>query len=171
METYKASLDTTSKILTGFVFLIAIFGVVISFMLIPWYGGLFVWVIPTILLLSTYAYRVVCYQITDEELIIKRPFSKFDYRISLSEIVSISVPDKTDFKFTIRTAGNGGMFGYSGYFMNNKLGSFRVYAPNRKNRILMVFKEKKDKIVISPDDSGMASDLQKRLKKGVLGDL
>ncbi len=165
METYKASLDTTSKILTGFVFLLAIFGVVMSFMQAPWYAGLILFVIMSILIISTYAYRVISYQITDDELIIKRPFSKFDHVIALSEIDSVRLLNKEDFKWTIRTAGNGGLFGYTGYYMNNQLGSFRMFCTNHKNRILVILKARQDKIIISPDDAGMAEALQKRLKK------
>lgn len=165
METYTASLDTFSKIITGFIFLMAIGGIVISFTLDPWYGGLFVWVIPAIMLFFGYIYRVTSYQITNDALIIKRPFSKFDKKILLSNIELVSVPPKEDFKLTIRTAGNGGLFGYSGYFMNNKFGSFRMYASNGKNRIMIILKSKKEKIVLSPDDASMANALQKRLKK------
>lgn len=163
METYKASLDTTSKILTGFVFMLAIFGLVITFIQNPWYVGLGVFVIPAILLVSTYFYRVNSYQITNEKLIIKRPVAKFDKEILLSEIESVSLTDKQDFKWTVRTAGNGGLFGYMGLYANTKLGSFRMYCANRKNRILILIKNNKGKVVISPDDAGMVDVLQKLL--------
>jgi len=165
METFTASLDTTSKIITGFIFLMVVAGVVMIFFQNPWFAGLGVAVIPALLIVFTYIYSISSYQIADDKLVIKRPFSMFDKEISLSDIESVQVPDKNDFSGTIRTAGVGGLFGYYGYFMNNKLGTFRMYATNGKNRILIILKSKKDKIVLSPDDAGMADALQKRLKK------
>ena len=165
METYSASLNIFAKIMTGFVFLLAIFGVGLSLFLDPWYGGLVLSVLMTITIVFTYIYSVQSYQITDEALVIKRPFSKFDKIISFTEIESVRLPDKAEFKWTIRTAGNGGLFGYSGYFMNNKLGAFRMFASNGKNKILIVLKNEHEKIVISPDDVEMLDVLQKHLKK------
>jgi hypothetical protein len=164
METYKASLNITSKIITGFIFLPAIFGVALMLTLQPWYGGLFVFVLSFIILFWSYLYWVRCYQISDTRLIIKRPFTKFDKVILLSEIKSVKLLTKEDMKGTLRTGGNGGLFGYSGYFTNNKLGTFTVYATNSKNRLMLFLATGNNKIVISPDDAGMADALQMRLK-------
>ncbi len=164
METYSASLDTASKILTGFIFLMLIGGIIMSLILDPWYSGLIVSVVPALLILCLYPYRVVSYQITDEKLIIDRPFSMFNKEILLSDIESARLLTKEDFKWTIRTAGNGGLFGYTGYYANTKLGSFRMYATNGKNKLLIILKGKKDKIVISPDDASMIESLLKHLR-------
>jgi Bacterial PH domain len=165
METYNASLDTFAKIATGFIFLLAIAGIAMIFLQDPWYGGLFLAVISLITLIPTYIYSVTSYQVADQALIINRPFSKSDKVIPYSEIDSAYLPDKKDFKWTIRTFGNGGIFGYYGYYANKKLGSFRMYATNRKNRIIVVLKKQHEKIVLSPDDIGMAEALQKHLKR------
>jgi hypothetical protein len=165
MESYKASLDTLSKIITGFVFLLSVFGVVVAIVIKPWYGGLGLIVIPVVILIPTYIYSVKSYQITNEKLIIKRPLSGFDKEIPLSKIESVTLPPKEDFKWTVRTAGNGGLFGYTGNFANAKLGNFKLYATNRENRILIILRENQNKIVLSPDDAGMAEALQKHLGK------
>jgi hypothetical protein len=165
METYKASLDSVSKILTGSIFLMPIAGIIIMISFIPWYGGLVLIAVPLITLVPTYMYSVKSYQITADKLIIKRAFSKLDKEIRLSEIGSVTLTEKEDFKWTIRTAGNGGLFGYTGLYANPKLGNFRMYCTNRENRILLILKANQDKIVLSPDDAGMADALQKQLKK------
>jgi len=165
METYKASLDTTSKILTGFIFLFPIFVIVIwkkdsqlSDLVPP-----FIIIGP--LIIFTYLFRIMSYEITDEKVIIKRPISIFDKGIALSGIESVKILTKEDFSGTIRTFGNGGLFGYTGYYANDKLGSFRMFATSGKSRILIILKDKKGKIVISPDDTTMVDALQKRLNK------
>jgi len=164
MENYKASLDTFSKTITGFVFLMALGGISIMASIQPWYSGLAITVVPLIVLAATYPYSVKSYQIAGDTLIIKRAFQRLDKEIPLSEIESVTIPDKSGFNWTIRTFGDGGLFGYYGLFANPKLGSFRAYATRRSNRILLVLKSQKEKIVLSPDDVGMADVLQKLIK-------
>ena len=164
METYKASLDTTSKIITTLVFLMAVAGITMCFFKNDWYAGLMLGFIPSILIVFTFIFKVQSYQITDDKLIIKRPVSIFNREILLSDIASVRLLNKEDFKGTIRTGGVGGLFGYYGYFSNIRLGNFTMYATNGKNRVLLVVGEYKSEIVISPDDAAMADDLQKKLK-------
>jgi hypothetical protein len=164
METYNSSLDTFSKIISSFVFFILIGGIYLSLTIHPWYGGFCLSFISALLIICFYPYRVVGYKLTADKLIIERPFVRLNKEILYSEMESAELRPKEDFKGTIRTGGNGGLFGYSGFFMNNKLGTFRAYSTNRNNRILITLKAKHEKIVISPDDIGMADALQKRLK-------
>jgi len=164
MDTYTTSLDMFAKIITGFLFIMVIAGIFISFSFYPWYGGLCVSVIPAILIFCFYPYRVASYQVTDEKLIIVRPFTSLNKEILLLDIESISLLNSDDFRGTIRTFGNGGLFGYSGYFSNSKLGTFMMYAANSRNKVVIAVKNHKYKIVISPDDTGLVSDVMKRLR-------
>ena len=50
------------------------------------------------------------------------------------EIVPIS---KDDLKGSLRTFGNGGLFGYAGYFQNKKLGKYRMYVTRLKDLSLL----------------------------------
>jgi len=165
METYKASLDKTSKILTSIVFLIILPGIIVSLIFTPWDSGMLESVVLLILVIFAYLFKVQSYVITDQKIIITRPFSILNKEIFLSEIESVSIPNKADFNSTIRTFGNGGLFGYYGWFRNKKLGSFRMYATNKTNRVLIILKDNKGKIVISPDDAGMADALKKHIGK------
>ena len=49
--------------------------------------------------------------------------------------------------------------------MNNKIGTFTMYAPNRKNKIIIKLEHPAQTIVISPDDPSMVEELNKRLLK------
>lgn len=161
---YKASLDRFSKISTVIAFLLLIPMGFVCTVADTQNEGL----IGLIILLSVfffgYVYSVKSYQIIGEELIINRRFSLLNKKIPLSTIERVKLLDKRDFDWMDKTIGNNGLLGYYGYYSNTKLGSFKVYATNRNNGILLVLKDKQKKIVISPDDPGMADDLQKRLK-------
>jgi len=167
MKTYKASLDTTAKVITGFVFLIVLFGALMGFQKNNWFLALMIGLIPACLLFFTYIFSIQSYQITEEKLIIKRPLPGLNKEILLSEIESVKLISKEDLNGTIRTAGDGGLFGYYGYFFNKKLGNFTMYATNNKNLIVLIVGELKTEIVVSPDDATMLDVLQKRLNTRV----
>jgi hypothetical protein len=174
MEIYKTSLDIRAKIITAFSFMIWLVPTTTLFWLFIIRHVPFKLCIIFILLFSIFpviffciyiAYRVKYYQITAAKLIIKRQASRFDKKIALSDIESIRVPDKVDFKWSNQRPLVPGIFGYYGWNYNKKLGYFRTYASNRKNRIFITLKNSKYNIAISPDDTGMVDDLQKLLKK------
>lgn len=50
---------------------------------------------------------------------------------------------------SIRTFGNGGLFGYIGHFSNATLGSYRAYATDPARTVVMSFGTKK--LVLTPD--------------------
>lgn len=162
-EVYKASLDIFSKIMTSFIFLLSVVGLILMFTVPPWYGGLFLLMMGLVLLPGFYIYSVKAYALTDEKLIIQRPFARFNKEIMLYNITSAELEQPGDFKWTARTAGNGGLFGYSGSFVNNQIGNFTMYTTNRKNRIIIKLKHPHKTIVISPDDKNMAESLNKKL--------
>ena len=164
-EVYKASLDVFAKIATAFVFLLSIAGIVMMFTTEPWYGGLFMAALSLILLPTFYLYSIKAYVLTSDKLILKRPFQRFDKEIPLSTITSARLVEKGEFKGTICTAGNGGIFGYSGQYMNNKIGTFTMYATNRKNKVIIILNHPVKTIVISPDDPGMVEAINKGLGK------
>ena len=51
---------------------------------------------------------------------------------------------------SLRTMGIGGLFGFVGYFHNEILGSYRAYATNELNTVVLVFDG--ETIVVTPDD-------------------
>ncbi len=174
---YSASMDTFTKGMTAFVFLIIV-GVVVTPSLMNLghpitdastnYVTIGVGIFILALLSIVYLFRVLRYEITDTELIIVRPYKSL--HIPLNTITGIAKLEKTDlFPGTIRTFGNGGFFGYTGYFWNRTHGTMTFYMSRRDNLILIEAKSSKankdNKIVISPDDITMENKLIELLKK------
>ena len=141
---YKASLDLPAKIITGLFHILCLFFALKGILL------------PALLLFVT---DVVCYflhptgyELNYAELLIKRPFKPVVIkRTDIAEIVFLT---DEQLKWTIRSFGVGGLFGYFGYFYNRQLGSMLWYTSQRKNRILIRLKNE-EKIVISPDDPSL----------------
>ncbi|HWY98786.1 MAG TPA: PH domain-containing protein [Bacteroidia bacterium] len=164
-EVYIVSLDVFAKIVTTMVFAMMPGGIILMFTTQPWYGGLFLFFTGFFLTGIFYLYSVKCYILTNDKLIIQRPFSRFNREILYSDIISARLPEKGDFKWTLRTAGNGGMFGYSGDYSSEKLGDFTMYSTNRKKSVIIWLRHPKETIVISPDDPKMAEAISSRLVK------
>jgi hypothetical protein len=51
---------------------------------------------------------------------------------------------------SMRTMGIGGLFGFVGHYHNAVLGSYKAYATNDLNTVVLVFEE--ETIVVTPDD-------------------
>ena len=66
-------------------------------------------------------------------------------------LVSAQIVDKETMKWTVRTFGVGGLFGYFGKFANRALGSMTLYATRRNNYVLIITTDER-KIIITPDE-------------------
>jgi hypothetical protein len=55
--------------------------------------------------------------------------------------------------------GNGGLFGYYGWYSSSNIGSFFCYGTQRKNRILIQMKSG-EKFIITPDDTGILAEIK-----------
>ena len=99
------------------------------------------------ILLAAAAFSIRGYSVMDGRLLIHRLgwSNKFD----LSELVTAEVsPGAT--MGSLRTMGIGGLFGFVGHFHNEILGSYKAYATNEFNTVVMVFGDQT--IVVTPDD-------------------
>lgn len=67
---------------------------------------------------------------------------------------------------SIRTFGIGGLFGYIGYFKNSILGSYKAYATNSENAVLIHTKKKQ--IIVTPDDPISFTDSLRKAKESKL---
>jgi hypothetical protein len=162
---YKASLDILSKALTVGVFILLIaIGQKNVRELFAAHGDL----IPTLIhggvlllflaiIAGSYLYSTNRYLVTNSQLVIKRPIG--DRVISIADITETRAVEKTEFSGTIRTFGNGGLFGYYGKFYNAKLGKMTWYVTQDINRILILTKQG-EKIIISPDDISLLDKIQ-----------
>ncbi|HLP49953.1 MAG TPA: PH domain-containing protein [Chitinophagales bacterium] len=88
------------------------------------------------------------YTVTADAVIIHRPLSKVT--ILKSQITEVSQPTEGDMKWTIRTFGVGGLFGYFGKFTNTAIGGMTWYATRRENYVLLRLANKR--IILTPDE-------------------
>jgi hypothetical protein len=140
---YKASLDKTAIVITILVSLL--FGALIVFNFI-----LPLAILLMIILLICMLLKPLNYEITENELIIRRLIKSV--RIDRSDIESLKLLDKSELKGTVRTFGVGGLFGWYGKFANSQLGDMTWYVTRRDKPVLILKKDGK-KILISPDEA------------------
>lgn len=148
---YTASLDKLSKWVTGGVVVLTMI-----FLLLVNFGTAdndFLVLLPVALMVVTlsitYFYSPKGYEVDLNDIAVIRKAGKFF--ISRKDIQSIKAIPDTDLAGSVRTFGNGGLFGYTGYFRNKIHGSTRWFVTQRKNYILITMKLGK-KYVLSPDD-------------------
>ena len=92
------------------------------------------------------AFSVRGYSVLDGQLLIHRLgwATKFD----LAELTSVEFSPGATIG-SIRTMGIGGLFGFVGHFRNEILGSYRAYATDEENTVILDFSG--EKIVVTPD--------------------
>jgi len=145
-EFNAAPMDTLARVLTAVVIVMA--GAFPFIPNMPVYGAL---VMPLIILV-TWLFAVRGYAIEDGVLKIQRPFWT----------TTISLPPDTVFraepeirKGLWRTAGNGGLFGYTGGYRNKTLGSFKAYVTSWSHAVSITSESTGLRIVLSPESQGI----------------
>ena len=138
-----APLDRTAKWVTVLiVFMAAAFPLIPE---MPVYGA----ILMPLVLLVTWLFSVKGYTLMNDVLTVHRPF--WDTKIMLPpDAVFKREPEIKE--GLIKTAGNGGLFGYTGGFRNKKLGSFKAYATNWDYAISITSASQRMLMVITPDD-------------------
>lgn len=149
---FKASFDKISKTLT--VLITLLFVGVISGNVVLFQSGEHLVAILCILLIggiyvTTYSFHIRNYEVSGDALIIHRPGK--NKRLLLSEIARGRKLEKGELRWSLRTFGNGGLFGYTGYFTDKKLGAMRWYA-TRLDRGILLQTKKGENIVLTPDN-------------------
>ena len=113
----------------------------------PLAARLVVTLLPLVVLLVTLPFIVRGYVIANGELFIER--LGWQNHFSLADVVSVEAnPDAM--RWSLRLFGDGGLFGYFGWFWNRKLGTYRAYGTNPKNTV--VIKLTNRTIVVTPHD-------------------
>ena len=162
---YKASFDTLTKVITlGAIALFIVIGQKIVTALLASQGDTKTILLQSgilllfvIILVGSYLFSIQKYLIENNKLIIKRPIG--ERRISITNITEIRLVNEGDMAVTIKTFGNGGLFGYYGQFRNRTFGSITLYTTQRANRVFIKTKSGK-KIIISPDDLSLVEKLK-----------
>ena len=157
---FKASLDKVAKltptvmvVFSVVIVLISLFVRVESFALVVLFPSVFL----LIIVFLCYLYQPLGYEVDDDSLQIVRRIGKFSIPRNTIEKVSPLTPQ--DLGFAWRMAGNGGVFGYTGWYSSGKIGKMRWFVTQRNNYVL-VETTQGAKYLLSPDDaSGLINTL------------
>jgi hypothetical protein len=157
MKTFEARLDTLSKIITGLmgpIFLIWPWYLIISLRSQPDQNYLphliVLGILLIVLFIACYIYWPKNYQINNGELIVKRLIS--EKRFLLSDITKAEYVSKLQMGWALRILGNGGIFGYTGFFTNKTFGRMNWFVTDKDKMIVLALTNGKH-IVVSPDDT------------------
>ena len=119
---------------------------------VPLYGAshpaaLVAMVLAPAILLGALLFVVNGYAIHDRELRIRRLL--WQTSIDLSGLRSAN-PDALLLRGSLRIAGNGGVFSFSGYFWNRRIGRYRAFVTDWKRAVVLQLP--RQIIVVSPSD-------------------
>ena len=150
---YRAPWATSVKWITG--------GVVALFVWIafatPW-GGAAVWA----LMLGLYAFGPTGYSFEGRSLLVHRR-AWAPAHVPLSGLTGASIsPDAM--RWSLRTFGNGGVFGFTGWFYNSRLGRYRAWVTDPRRAVVLEFDDQT--IVVSPRQPHLFVD-ELRARTGV----
>ncbi|HLR26153.1 MAG TPA: PH domain-containing protein [Fodinibius sp.] len=126
--------------------------------------GIISTVIVLAIILGCAAFGVYGYSIKEEKLkILRMGWAK---EIDLKDITNVDMTPHAMIG-SIRRFGIGGLFGYIGYYRNSILGSYKAYATNSDNTVL-IETTNDGKVVVTPDDAAeFIEALTKRLDSAV----
>jgi hypothetical protein len=104
--------------------------------------------IPCLLLPLWFAlFAIRGYQIEARELRVNRPL--WSTRIPLEDLRETAV-DPEAMRRALRLFGNGGLFAFTGWFRNRRLGTFRAFATDPARAVVLTFPHRR--IVVTPRD-------------------
>jgi hypothetical protein len=101
--------------------------------------------------ISMYLLKPLSVNVAADAIVVDRKIKPV--QISFTDIKEIRLVEPSDMRMSIRTFGNGGVFGYTGLYYNRKMGSMRWYCTQRKNYVLIATTKGK-KMIVTPDEPG-----------------
>ncbi len=150
---YKASLDKMAKAISFLFVMIAILMLLFPKLISIDNQGIneLFFISPILIIVSIICFilKPSHYILEEDAIIIHRMFN--DVKILHSDILKVELVPAEKLKWSIRTFGVGGLFGYFGKFYNRNIGSMTWYATQRENFVLI--KTSKNNIIITPDDA------------------
>ncbi len=147
---FKATASNTVKVITTISFLlvpVAVYTIITTPELTTAYRAVLITTFVG-LLVATYLFSITGYTVEADMVIINRPL--YNVKIKRSDITEHRVLTDEEMKWSIRTFGVGGLFGYQGRFTNSNIGPMTWYATRRSNYVLLVAGGKKT--VLTPDE-------------------
>lgn len=119
----------------------------------------FIIVLPILLLGASAIFIIRGYEIKDDQLEIVRIIGRKTYPISTFERAE---PDPEATNLSIRMMGNGGLYSFSGYFRNQKIGRYRAFVTNKANCVVL-YRKNGIPIVVSPESPHEFAEAIKQL--------
>ena len=104
--------------------------------------------LPSAILIAGAFFMIRGYELRSGELIIRR--LGWSTRIDLSDLQSAHIDPKA-MSSSIRTCGNGGLFCFAGWFRSKKLGSYRAFATDLSNSVVLKFEKRT--VVVTPGET------------------
>jgi len=134
---YHVSLGTSARVITVITALLMIgipIAILIFMPLMVFSMAILALIVPPLILLGCYWYRVTGYQVDANRITINRLASDVD--IPLGKVESIDF-DPEAMKRSLKSFGNGGVFGFYGKFWNRKYGRYRAYVTDL-NKVVVI---------------------------------
>jgi len=153
---YKASTDLRVKLTTVFVALLFAF-LIYNQVQHNSQLRLITAIILGIAFVGSFCLSTLKYTINENSLVIVTPL--YNKTIRKKDIFRVDLVNRKDLGFMIRLFGNGGLFGYYGWYRAANLGKFFFYGTQMKNLILIQMNTG-SKYMITPDDTSILSELQ-----------
>jgi hypothetical protein len=113
---------------------------------IPAASRLLMTVVPLLILLGTLPFAVRGYGIQKGTLRILRP--GWVTRLGLGQLLSAEA-DPAAMSGSLRIAGNGGLFSFTGWFWSRRLGRYRAFVTDPARSVVLKFSDRT--VVVSPD--------------------
>lgn len=149
---FKASMSNTVKAMTTLMLIIIVVALIPTVLFLNGYPTLKLGIelLLLVTLLISWGFSTRGYTILGSQLCIKRPFG--DRTFDLRDVRKSEKVTAKDLRFSLRTFGNGGLFGYYGKFLNRKFGHMTWYATNLNNAVLLKLKDG-SKVLVTPDEA------------------
>jgi hypothetical protein len=125
-------------------------------------GYLLVVIFLILVVVTAWGFHPMSYSLTEDALIIRRPFSNASYLFA--DIESVSFCSKFELGISIRAFASGGLFGYFGLINFSSIGTCTVYAGNYRNPILLKLRNG-SQVILSEEDSAFYTQMRERVKE------
>jgi hypothetical protein len=104
--------------------------------------------VPLVVLLGALVFTVRGYVLTESQIEVRR----FGWSTTLPYAGLAGVTGEPDgLRGSLRLFGNGGLFAFSGWFWNRRIGRFRAYATDPQRAVLLRYRDD-SKVVVTPHD-------------------
>jgi hypothetical protein len=172
MNRFSSSFDSTSRIISICVGCLAVALVLTGIVayiktgrqLYVLGGSMIGPLVIVVLMVAMYVWRPLGLEVNDTGIAVRKMTTP--WRIDFYDIASVRKAQEGEMAGSIRTFGNGGLFGYTGMYYNGKLGSMRWFCTQRKNYVIIETKNNK-RIVITPDEPDELLAAIDRLHPGI----